>query len=161
MSIKLKPAEYQEFIEKTAPEERAKLEKMDILIKPNVKPVNNRAKSDTEVQAIKLNRLFERIDEPINILEDKGDIYEVPYRKRHIQGPSTGLTDTDGFHHTYRLNRTKEVAKQKMLAQRAAEIVEAQEYQQELKKRREMDDLKTLKNAEKRKKRKKATNKQS
>ena len=155
MSIKIKPQEYQEFLEKTAPEERAKLEALDIHIKPAVKTINNRAKSNVEIQAIKLERLFERVDEPLELPEDKGDIYEVPFRKRHTQGPSTGQTDTDGFHHVYRLSRTKEVAKQKMLAQRAAEIVEAQEFQQEREKRKEMEDLKSAKKAEKRKKRKK------
>jgi hypothetical protein len=77
---------YQEYLESTTPEQRAKLAKEGLDMKPPGERTNKRNLSEIERQAIRVNRLMDRIDVPFDLPEDREDVYAVPFHKRHIQG---------------------------------------------------------------------------
>lgn len=103
---------YERFLEETTPEERARLLKEGIEIDKPGERVKWRAQNPKEVQAVKLQKLMERFDVPLEMPEDREEIYQAPIRIKMVQG--AGIGPGGGEFHVYRMSKRKEFAKEEV-----------------------------------------------
>jgi hypothetical protein len=80
---------YERWLSTTTAEERRKLLKEGIGMEVPGERIERKPQTEAEMQAIRLERLMERFDVPLDEPEDRGDMYQAPFRKRHLQGNSS------------------------------------------------------------------------
>ncbi|CAO3671520.1 unnamed protein product [Rhizopus stolonifer] len=123
--------------------------------KETVKGPNRYNLTPAQVQQKELDRLFQKIDKPVNIPVPASEDSEfVPPPKdfvRNVSGSSAGAGSGD--FHVYRAQRRREYARMKNMEDQEKQEKVHDEYQMKLARLREQDEERTAKKRAKRQKR--------
>jgi hypothetical protein len=120
--------EYTRYLESTTAEERAQLEKEGLGLEAPGQRVAKKAQSFRDVQAVRLEKLMDNFDTPIEMPQPYEDVYEPQARIRQVQGAQQHAAQAE--YHVYRLSKRKEFALQEVQKMQKADR-EAEEIYQE------------------------------